>query len=326
MTERRRHPRIGFTTIELLAVIAIIAILLGLMTAGIMSVMGRQAQTQTQQDLVELAQALENFKTRFGIYPPSSLTPSNVSKVMSKLFPALIPKIGETDPNKLTTNINNARSPLGLSTTNVNLSGDQCLVLFLGGYHQMAVDPTTNLAPPGVVALAPQGFSEDPMNPFAAGGTRIGPFFKFNAARLCMRNPSVRIASYGDGFYGTVSKGATQYPCYAYFSTSGWIQPAAGAAAPKGVGFYTDTDCSTMVDPAGSSGGYPQPFINLKARKPNGFEYVNPNSFQIISAGSDTLFGNAYKYPASASGSDFGTNPNSADNFANFYETRMGES
>ena len=78
MTERRRTPRVGFTLIELLMVMAIIVILLALMTAGIARVMTRTQQAQTQQDIIELAQALEKFKAKFGAYPPSSLNSSNV--------------------------------------------------------------------------------------------------------------------------------------------------------------------------------------------------------------------------------------------------------
>jgi type II secretory pathway pseudopilin PulG len=341
MTGRRRqHPKIGlarlaFTTIELLVVIAIIAILLSILTAGIMKVMNRQYQIQTQQDLVELAQALELFKTKFGMYPPSSLNPNNVMKVMTKMFPGMVPPVG-TDPSQtiLTQRLNDALKPLtnppgGITVTNISLQGDQCLVLFLGGFHQMAKDPATNLAPPGVVVVAPQGLSEDPLNPFSdprvpgSGGNRIGPFFKFNASRLCMRNANVPLASYGDGFYGTVYQGAARYnTCYAYFSPSGWVQ---GTPKGNGVGYYTDSDCNQLTD---AQGGFPRPCINLKALTSNGFEYVNQKTFQIISAGPDTLFGTAYKYPASSSNpaSDFAGSPGSADNFANFYESRLGES
>jgi prepilin-type N-terminal cleavage/methylation domain-containing protein len=340
MIDRKRKPRIGctrtgFTTVELMVVIAIIAVLLAMLMAGIMKVMARQAQSTTQQDLVELAQALENFKTRFHMYPPSSLTGGtggNVTTVMAKLFPELSAQVGTTPSNYasvLSSRVDNALSPLGLNSSNVNLKGDQCLVLFLGGYHQMS-----GSVAPGVAVISPQGFSEDPQNPFAppaagATGNRIGPYFKFNASRLCVRNPgsdpNSMLASYGDGFYASVFQGAARYnTCYAYFSTSGYLP----GGTRNGVGFYTDTDCNSLTD---ALGGFPKPFINLNSLKQLagnsvGYEYVNPQSYQIISAGADTLFGTAYKYPASNSKSDMSGSPGTADNFTNFYETRLGES
>ena len=78
----------------------------------------------------------------------------------------------------------------------------------------------------------PSGFSENPTNPFAnptdeydpvkkAGATRIGPYMKFDASRFYQRSPSVPIASYGDGWFKYTTGGVEQYPCYAYFSTTG---------------------------------------------------------------------------------------------------------
>ena len=141
------------------------------------------------------------------------------------------------------------------------------------------------------------------------------------------------IASYGDGWFGNTYQGSAQHPgCYAYFSTSF----VTASATSKGVGYYSDTDCSQMIDGAG---GFPLPFINLTATTKIAikFEYMNPKSYQIISAGPDTLFGNAYKFPAKGgqlnlttgvpvNPSDIPNNPGSADNFTNFFYGRISDS
>jgi type II secretory pathway pseudopilin PulG len=296
----------GFTTIELLIVIAVIAVLLALLMMGIAKTLNRRQQAQTQQDIIELVQGLENFKTKFTKYPPSSLNQGNYKRVFQQLFGS------QVDPDA-------ALTSLGIAPSNLDLQGDQCLVLFLGGRHSMAG---------GVVSEAPSGFSENPINPFEAGGNRIGPFFKFDRNRLYQRDPNCVAASYADGWFKGTYQGVEQNPCYAYFSTS-FVTANANS---NGVGYYSDNDCSRMVDGAG---GFPRPFVNLNAttRTPGKFEYVNKNSFQIISSGPDTLFGNAFKYPAKGNSvavppilSDIGDNPATADNYTNFSEERLGQS
>ena len=338
MIDRRRMPRTGFTLVELLVVIAIIGILLAITTGVIMrTVMGRSQQAETQQDMVALAEALERFKAEHGgYYPPSSLrgtnlANSNVLTVMPKLFPGLNSKFN--DPTQTATiRVTAALADLGLSISTVDLQGDQCMVLFLAGRHVMSS---------GGLTEQPSGFSQNPARPFISpkdstesvsaatstnksatrAGERIPPYFKFDTTRFYQRNQSVSIASYGDGYFGTAYNNVPQNTCYAYFSTS--FVPLNPAS--KGVGSYSDTDCNRMTDAVGS---FPTPFVNLNAttRVAIKFEYVNPKSFQIISAGPDTLFGNAYKFPASNSGSDIGANPNSLDNYVNFYTGRLGGS
>ena len=274
-TERNRTGRAGFTTIELLVVIAIIAILLALLAGGVLRSYAASFHAQTEADLVNLAQGLENFKTRFGAYPPSTLNKNNVAVVMRKFWPSI----------SLTSRIRPARA-LNISLDKLDLQGDQCLVLFVGGRHVMKG---------GATVENPTGFSENPTNPFETGGNRIGPYFKFNNARLYQRDLTLPIASCGDGWFASGVKAAqTNPPCYAYFSTSFVTASNNG----NGVGYYSDTDCSRMID---AKGTFPRPFVNLSKSRPGNpvkFEYVNPSSFQIISPGSDTIFGAAFKFPA----------------------------
>ncbi|HEX3315388.1 MAG TPA: type II secretion system protein [Gemmataceae bacterium] len=346
MTDRRRLPRIGFTMIELLVVIAIIGVLLAITTGVILrTVQGRSQQSLTQQDIIGLSAALEKFKTDHRDYPPSSLNKNNVLTVLPRLFPGLNPPVGGT--KTVADMVNAALAPLGLTKDTIDLQGDQCLVLFLAGRHIMSG---------GKMTEAPSGFSQNPASPFMSPtdssekvssssnthvGERIAPYFIFDTSRFYQRSTSMPIASYGDGFFGTGYDGVAQNTCYAYFSTS-FVPVPVTIAGSVGHGFYSETDCNRMTD---ALGGYPRPFVNLNATTllSNRFDYVNPNSFQIISPGPDTLFGKAYKFPSSKTAAgDLGgiSLPTSVptptggttvvipamDNFTNFYAGRLSES
>ncbi len=54
----------------------------------------------------------------------------------------------------------------------ITLTGAECLVFFLGGPDTVGADPVGD------------GFSKNPRNPFAPGGSRIGPFAEFDIDRF----------------------------------------------------------------------------------------------------------------------------------------------
>ena len=64
------HPnRNGFTLIELLMVIAVILILAGITFGVSRGVQNAQARTKARAELATIAQAIEQFKSRYGDYP-----------------------------------------------------------------------------------------------------------------------------------------------------------------------------------------------------------------------------------------------------------------
>jgi len=54
-------------------VIAIIAVLIALLTAGIMLLMGKGPELQTVNEIRQLEISVQNFKSKYGTLPPSRI-------------------------------------------------------------------------------------------------------------------------------------------------------------------------------------------------------------------------------------------------------------
>lgn len=62
----------AFTLIELLIVIAIIAVLAGLIFSAMPGIKAKQATSVAQSELTQITTAIEAYKARYGSYPPDS--------------------------------------------------------------------------------------------------------------------------------------------------------------------------------------------------------------------------------------------------------------
>ena len=77
-SNHRRRPacvrdRGGFTMIELLMVIIIISILIGLLLPAINAAMRTARNAAVSSEINQLAAAMENFRSKYGDYPPSRI-------------------------------------------------------------------------------------------------------------------------------------------------------------------------------------------------------------------------------------------------------------
>jgi prepilin-type N-terminal cleavage/methylation domain-containing protein len=292
LTDTRRGRRPGFTLIELLVVLAILTVLVGLTAAGVMKFLGKGPEAVCRSELAGLSTARSAFLQEFRVsHMPSSLVlreDNNYDTTGNPAHRRTVAFLQQMFGKRI--DLRRAGSAPGangidwngdgtISKRDLPLTGDQCLVFFLGGI------PAGTGAAGGTLGCT--GFSSDPANPAAVAGTRRGPFYEFKSNRL-IKGPN-NFLSYADPF--------RKNKPFAYFS--------AGAA-----GNDYSPDCpSLMVSPY------------VESSTAAGERYINPDGFQIISAGPDGVFGpggTAWD-PATGYGSGAG-----ADDLANFSAGRLG--
>jgi len=295
--------RKGFTLIELLVVIAIIGILVSLTAAAVMKLTSEGPKLQNVQTIQQLSVALETFKQKFGTYPPSRIYLANSLNAYTSAPAGSIQQESYAYLTQIFPRINlNQVSWQGVGAQGVVLEGDQCLVFFLGGVIQNGgcVGFSTNPARPDLL-------------PQATGELRLGPYFTFNTTQLIL--PSTRMAPFTP-LYPVYLDPYLAKP-YAYFSS-----------LKRSNGYNTLSLPQLTAPPPGAIGGdcpdlAVQPYWKNNAAP---IQFYNPDSFQIISAGQDTVFGLGGFHPP---GGPVANGPNAAvdqgaDDFSNFAGGQLG--
>jgi prepilin-type N-terminal cleavage/methylation domain-containing protein len=247
--------RSAFTLVEILIVLAIILVLVALLAGAVYNAMSRGPQVQARSELGQLDSALGAFKARYGSYPPSRITLwSSVSKYgstpldldsvayLKSVFPALASSWSSVNWGG------------GVGNDGATLSGDQCLVFFLGGIPSEVGGVRTTL-----------GFNTG-NNPANVGSGAVR-FYEFPSARL-VKSTTNNYFSFQDP-WGTP---------YAFHSSYSW-------KSPNSFNRYTTSDCANLKGGDGPAG--PSPYY-LPATVNQGY---NRESGQIISAGPDMQFG-----------------------------------
>ena len=296
---RRLSVRTGFSLIELVVVILIIAILASLILNGVMAARTTALNAAAASDIKNIEKAISDFKLKFGMEPPSEIflyeTPAgwaaNTNNARrSRAFirqiwpqfdfsmpiaPAMVP----ADPNAFTTPGRDINGDKDLGDV-IHLTGAEALVFFLGGMNATNVVDSRGLLRTSPVAPAtsapnvgdvithwePLGFSVSPTDPFARGGSRIGPYFEIESDRLInIDNPAVP----------TDAEGAPEY----LDTLPGQTKPLIYASSYDGRG-YRAVDLVTG----------PSSTLTSVYTKTGGQAY-NPKSFQIISPGFDSDYG-----------------------------------
>jgi prepilin-type N-terminal cleavage/methylation domain-containing protein len=266
LLHRTSRRRAGFTLIELMVVMAIIALMLSLLMSGVQRVRIAAKRSTAHTEIRELGQGISMFKQKFSVdYVPSKIVLredgayvlNGPDPVQNKLELDSVNWLKAAWPHltfPIDWNQNNTTD-----TTPVILEGDQCLVFFLGGINEN-----------GQLT----GFSTNKRNPMDPNtGQRIGPFIQFQVDRLVARPGT---SGGNAGFRSYIDPWKAQP--YLYFTSYG---------KQKG---YSTTETTLGVNP------YIDP-ATLKGKLIDGF--------QIICAGDDKTFGSGgANLPATGPGED----------------------
>jgi len=274
----RTAIRAAFSLIELIVVILIIAILASLILNGVMAARTRAIEAAAVTEIKNLEKSISDFQLKFGIEPPSSITlyekgtdwaASTTTTVRSR---SLIRQIWPQFNFALDRDINGDGDKLDT----ISLQGAECLVFFLGGVNSTNVVDKTGVLISGasigdtITQWIPLGFSVNPLDPFARGGSRLGPYYEFDSDRL--KNI--------DSVSSTDPEGAPEY----VDSLPSQTKPLIYASSYQGRGYIA----GDLVTGAGCT------FVNVYSK--SGGQPYNPKSFQIISAGMDSDYGTGGVY------------------------------
>jgi prepilin-type N-terminal cleavage/methylation domain-containing protein len=341
MDRRKRTARAGFTLVEVLVAILIIATLVAILLPAVRGAFRRAQEAQVSAELNNLATALASFKNTYGDYPPSRIVLCEAGYVPSGLltntttagpFPT-----GDANDSDLTiaqlaqrsrlylrkfwprVDFDSGSIPFDFNNNNsysdvLYLSGSECLTFFLGGV------PINN----GNGTFGMSGFSKLPVNPFQSPATatnRTIPNYEFNIGRLIDLDGD-HIPSYLDPLDTTIGN----QRAYAYFCSYGTnsYDPNDDNGNGRLNAFEEDlqvTSTSTIYTERGFTVGFPtssgsiavspapNPYCTGSPITTGGMSWINPNSFQLFSAGADRNWGLGGQYVQTGltSGNNVGT-------------------
>ncbi len=326
-TTRRRS---GFTLVELLVVITILAILIGLLIPAVAAAIRRANAAAVQAEINQMAQALSDFKSKFGDYPPSRIAVDesgvflvSASTAASSTYADVT--VGQLFQRGLTAfrkfwprmqMVTSAPSSPGTllwydfngdninqsASNNLNpyiIQGNEALVFWLGGV-------------PNPQSAGMTGWSKNPTNPFqnvVVTNNRNPPLFEFDPGRLAALTTTGIFTASTSGIYSYHDR-TSPNNVYAFFSTNSgqgydpndvnFNEADSLGVAPIGLNFgVTYPVFSAGHQVAVTQSPSPNPYTSGPTYYTNStatstltnVAYINSQSFQIISPG---VVDNAY--------------------------------
>ena len=170
----RTRPRAGFTLIELVIAISIIALLIALLFPAVNGVMTSARVAAVKTEMSGLEAAIASFKNTYGSEPPSYIDLSvtagaSTAFTSARTMPALRSLFGtavsETAMIESLAKTGFYGTPRDFSVAKI-LRGAECLVFFLGGLPAETAVKPDGTADTGVPTADLVGFSKNPRDPF----------------------------------------------------------------------------------------------------------------------------------------------------------------
>lgn len=285
--------RAGFTLVEALVVTAIMAILFGLATGAVMRGLRAAEDAKVGVEIRQLEASIAAAKKHFGV----EQLPSAMRLRKNNFY-----NINDPLEKRTKDYLSQMFPRMPFATTN-----DGIVRVDWNGTGTTSPSQDLNLGPAETLVFflggrnGTEGWSPNPLNPMTGAGTRVAPFYEFNPDRMSIGQSNFRVYrdSYNPGrpfLYFTSYRSGNDYSPLDVYTGS-----------PEGV-------VSAFREP-GATG-----------------RFINPNSFQILSAGRDGQFGNFTLTAANPfilwRNGAFTTFPaaNAAainDNLANFHPTKL---
>jgi prepilin-type N-terminal cleavage/methylation domain-containing protein len=281
----RRPRRRAFTLTELLVVIAIIAVLAAMVSVGVMRALDTAKQTRIKTEVDQLDTAFKAYREKYGSFPPATFTGAAISSHIARAFPRY----------DATTYLGGDLALAGFAPP-IRFRPDQALVFWLQGFSP---DPTQPfITPDGFQIIHVAGASQKGPNKVT-----VTPLFDFDKSRLAaVGTGPVIVPSY---FPQGTKADATGAP-YLYWDSQSLPMGGVGGPLPPfplnpmmwnvlfpptmpAVLFPNAGGVRPYALDANGNGRLSDPADTTKLDPGDG--WVNPDSFQIISAGMDGKYG-----------------------------------
>jgi len=298
--------RAGFTLVEMLVVIVIIAILAGLLLPVIGAVRNRAINTTIGVDINNLEMAVEAYREKYGDYPPDFSNKQIVRRHIYKAWPNISnsnPVTGHREFDFAWANF--WANPLDEMDHTSLVDPAEALVFWLGGFSSNARLPFTGEGGPFVEMIPRNPMAPNSFPRYAINPNRIDGPGKFDKGRLTQLmqplnppNPPLFLLSTDESMlYGTPNDAFPLYMVdnrqtpYVYFDSRTY--QGVYSTTPSLPPYYR------LLPPFNppEAGNMAAPYLSDRRRNPTAenpmvFEFANPDTFQIICAGLDNHFGN----------------------------------